>query len=105
MFPVAQNLSRYEAIFYGALALVLMAWILFENTLLYASKVKSTPASLQIVEDNVGLELGNRYLQLSDVRIPLTFVSDASLFPYNLYLSIDYCRLFLFVCLFLCFVF
>lgn len=71
----AENLCRYEAIFYGALVLVLMAWILLENTLLYVSKVKRSTASLQNVENNVILELGDRYLQLSDVRIPLTFVS------------------------------
>lgn len=79
-FPFAQNLCRYEAIFYGALALVLMAWILFENTLLYVSKVKRSPASLQNVEDNVILELGDRYLQLSDLRIPLAFVSNTFFF-------------------------
>ncbi|GMN42444.1 hypothetical protein TIFTF001_011660 [Ficus carica] len=56
----------YEAVFYGALALVLVAWILFENTLLYTSKVKRSSASFKNLEDNV-LENDDRYLQLSDM--------------------------------------
>ncbi|PON75994.1 GPI ethanolamine phosphate transferase [Trema orientale] len=63
----------YEAVFYGALSLVLMAWILFENTLLYVSKVKRLSGSFRNLEDNV-LELDDRYLQLFDVRIPLIFM-------------------------------
>lgn len=73
-FTQKANLCRYEAVFYGALALVLVAWILFENTLLYTSKVKRSSASFKNLEDNV-LENDDRYLQLSDVRIPLIFVS------------------------------
>ncbi|KAF4376589.1 hypothetical protein F8388_025460 [Cannabis sativa] len=63
----------YEAIFYGALSLVLVAWILFENTLLYVRKVKRPSASMKNLEDNV-LELDDRYLQLFDMRIPLIFM-------------------------------
>ena len=59
-----------------------MAWILFENTLLYVSKVKRSSASLKNLEDNF-LDSGDRYLQLSDVRIPLIFVS-----LYELFISI-----------------
>lgn len=62
----------YEAVFYGALALALMAWILVENTLIYSSKVNRLSSSFNNMEDNVILD--GRYLQLSDVRIPLIFM-------------------------------
>ncbi|XP_027350925.1 GPI ethanolamine phosphate transferase 1 isoform X2 [Abrus precatorius] len=64
----------YEAIFYAALALVLMAWILFENTLLNLNIVNNSPDSNKSVTKH--LILGNDYrsLQLSDVRIPLVFM-------------------------------
>ena len=75
MFFFSWNLCRYEAVFYGALALVLMAWILFENTVLYLSKVKKPSSSIKIVEDHLTLDHDTRCLQLSDVRIPLIFVS------------------------------
>ncbi|KAM5574271.1 hypothetical protein ABKV19_013652 [Rosa sericea] len=61
----------YEAVFYGAFALVLMAWILFENTLIYSSKVKRLSSSFNNMEDNAIVD--GRYLQLSDIRIPLIF--------------------------------
>ncbi|XP_065637952.1 GPI ethanolamine phosphate transferase 1-like isoform X1 [Quercus suber] len=64
----------YEAVFYGALALVLMAWILFENTVLYLSKVKKPSSSIKIVEDHLTLDHDTRCLQLSDVRIHLIFM-------------------------------
>nr|POF00068.1 gpi ethanolamine phosphate transferase 1 [Quercus suber] len=57
----------YEAVFYGALALVLMAWILFENTVLYLSKVKKPSSSIKIVEDHLTLDHDTRCLQLSDM--------------------------------------
>ncbi|CAK7328074.1 unnamed protein product [Dovyalis caffra] len=63
----------YEAVFYGALALVLMAWILFENTILHLTKVKKLSASLKNTREKAMLENDVRYLQLSDVRIPLIF--------------------------------
>lgn len=72
VFVHSQNLCRYEAVFYGAFSLVLMAWILFENTLIYSSKVKRLSSSCNNMEDNAIVD--GRYLQLSDVRIPLTFV-------------------------------
>lgn len=49
-----------------------MAWILFENTLIYSSKVKRLSTSFNNMEDNAIVD--GKYLQLSDVRIPLTFV-------------------------------
>ncbi|KAG6719888.1 hypothetical protein I3843_03G030900 [Carya illinoinensis] len=64
----------YEAVFYGALALVLMAWIIFENTVLYFSKVKKSSASTNNEIDSVIFKLDERCLQLSDVRIPLIFM-------------------------------
>ncbi|OMO59862.1 Sulfatase [Corchorus capsularis] len=64
----------YEAVFYGAFGLVLVAWILFENSLLYSSKVKKSSAARKNLEEHIFLENDVRYLQLSDVRIPLTFM-------------------------------
>ncbi|XP_040366544.1 GPI ethanolamine phosphate transferase 1 [Rosa chinensis] len=61
----------YEAVFYGAFALVLMAWILFENTLIYSSKVKRLSSSFNNMEDDAIVD--GRYLELSDIRIPLIF--------------------------------
>ncbi|XP_065878048.1 GPI ethanolamine phosphate transferase 1 isoform X2 [Euphorbia lathyris] len=63
----------YEAVFYGALALVLLAWILFENTLLHLTKVNKLSASSRDMEKLATME-DDRYLQLSDVRIPLVFL-------------------------------
>ncbi|GLT35452.1 hypothetical protein SLA2020_099030 [Shorea laevis] len=62
----------YEAVFYGALALVLMAWILFEHTLMY--KERKSSASIKNSEELSILEDSYRSLKLSDVRIPLTFM-------------------------------
>ncbi|KAJ7970891.1 GPI ethanolamine phosphate transferase 1 [Quillaja saponaria] len=64
----------YEAVFYAALALVLMAWILFENTVCYLKKVKKSPAFIKNVADHITLGDDNRCLELSDVRIPLIFL-------------------------------
>ncbi|KAJ8775315.1 hypothetical protein K2173_020319 [Erythroxylum novogranatense] len=64
----------YEALFYAALGVVLMAWILFENTLLHLTKVKNSSASMRNTDDRVTIQNGHRYLQLSDMRIPLTFM-------------------------------
>ncbi|KAK7273391.1 hypothetical protein RIF29_14440 [Crotalaria pallida] len=63
----------YEAIFYAALALVLMAWILFENTLLNLNIVNKSSGSIRKVTNNPSLG-HDRSLQLSDVRIPLVFM-------------------------------
>lgn len=64
----------YEAVFYTALALVLVAWILFENTLLFLSKREVSSTTSRSLEDKIVLEHGNRWLQLSDLRIPLIFM-------------------------------
>ncbi|KAL1314903.1 hypothetical protein HN51_041716 [Arachis hypogaea] len=64
----------YEAIFYAALALVLMAWILFENTLLNFNIVNTSLDNNKKVKNNLILGLENRSMQLSDVRIPLVFM-------------------------------
>ncbi|KAJ0043211.1 hypothetical protein Pint_19495 [Pistacia integerrima] len=64
----------YEAVFYSALALVLMSWILFENALLHSSAVKNLSPYTRNMEEHMILQNDNRYLQLSDIRIPLTFV-------------------------------
>lgn len=64
----------YEAVFYGALALVLVAWILFENTILHLTKVTKLSASMKRTGEKTMLENDVRYLQLSDVRIPLIFL-------------------------------
>ncbi|KAM7506653.1 hypothetical protein LguiA_017106 [Lonicera macranthoides] len=64
----------YEAVFYGALALALMAWILFENTLLHTSKGNTSRTSTKSVEDDIILEHDDRCLELSDMRIPLIFM-------------------------------
>ncbi|XP_043704890.1 GPI ethanolamine phosphate transferase 1 isoform X1 [Telopea speciosissima] len=64
----------YEAVFYGSLGLVLIAWILFECAVLYLSKEKLSSTSLQSAEDKVFLNHDERCLVLSDVRIPLIFM-------------------------------
>ncbi|KAA8548057.1 hypothetical protein F0562_004682 [Nyssa sinensis] len=64
----------YEAVFYSALALALVAWILYENALLYVNKVKISQSSNKAGEDNISLENGDRCLMLSDMRIPLIFM-------------------------------
>ena len=66
---------RYEAVFYSALAVVLMSWILFENASHHSSKAKDSSLSEQNTEEHVTIGSEERYLQLSDVRIPLIFVS------------------------------
>ncbi|XP_052194978.1 uncharacterized protein LOC127803025 [Diospyros lotus] len=64
----------YEAVFYAALALVLMAWILYENTILYRSWGKTPSTSIKAVEDNIIPGSSDRGLELSDMRIPLAFM-------------------------------
>ncbi|KAK9104670.1 hypothetical protein Scep_021514 [Stephania cephalantha] len=62
----------YEAVFYGALGLVLMSWILYESALLYSNR----SAMSSNVRDTKGktLEHDDRCLVLSDIRVPLTFL-------------------------------
>ncbi|KAF2559984.1 hypothetical protein F2Q68_00018476 [Brassica cretica] len=64
----------YEAVFYSALAVVLMAWILFENASHHSSKAKDSSLSEENREEHVTIGSEERYLQLSDVRIPLIFM-------------------------------
>ncbi|KAF9606883.1 hypothetical protein IFM89_029482 [Coptis chinensis] len=62
----------YEAVFYGALALVLMAWILFECAI-YFNRAKRDSSCVN-VKDKIILNHDERCLQLSDMRIPLIFM-------------------------------
>lgn len=71
---------RYEALFYSSLALALVAWILFENAYKYISKPNISSTSM---EDHNILKHDERCLQLSDMRIPLTFVSGNLLYSHN----------------------
>ncbi|XP_057769323.1 GPI ethanolamine phosphate transferase 1 isoform X2 [Salvia miltiorrhiza] len=64
----------YEAVFYGALALALMAWILFENAYLYISQTSKSSSSIVAMEDDLVSESNDRCLLLSDMRIPLAFM-------------------------------
>lgn len=64
----------YEALFYAALGLVLVAWILFENTILYLSEVRRYPVSSNSVDEDVPTENVDRSLELSDSRIALIFM-------------------------------
>ncbi|KAL3526014.1 hypothetical protein ACH5RR_014386 [Cinchona calisaya] len=63
----------YEALFYCALALALMGWILFENAYLYLSKGSIFSMSGKALQDSI-LKHDERCLQLSDMRIALTFL-------------------------------
>nr|GMC60064.1 GPI ethanolamine phosphate transferase 1 [Ipomoea batatas]GMD33416.1 GPI ethanolamine phosphate transferase 1 [Ipomoea batatas]GMD68812.1 GPI ethanolamine phosphate transferase 1 [Ipomoea batatas]GMD94338.1 GPI ethanolamine phosphate transferase 1 [Ipomoea batatas] len=65
----------YEALYYGALGLALIGWIFFENANLYISKGKLSTNAIEAVEDGILLSEYDRCLQLSDIRIPLIFVS------------------------------
>ncbi|XP_027075046.1 GPI ethanolamine phosphate transferase 1 [Coffea arabica] len=63
----------YEALFYCALALALMAWMLFENVHRYLSKASLFSASVKAMQNSI-LKHDERCLQLSDMRIALTFM-------------------------------
>ncbi|XP_010272049.1 PREDICTED: GPI ethanolamine phosphate transferase 1 isoform X2 [Nelumbo nucifera] len=64
----------YEAVFYSALSLVLVAWILFEFSVFCLGKVNISSNSVRSAEDRVIFEYDERCLQLSDLRVPLTFM-------------------------------
>ncbi|KAH9617396.1 hypothetical protein KSS87_019132 [Heliosperma pusillum] len=64
----------YEALFYAAFSLVLMAWILFENSILTLSRAKRSTSSQDSIAEEISAEHADRPLQLSDVRIPLVFM-------------------------------
>ena len=67
------NLHSYEAVFYSAFAMVLIGWIFVESANLYRSESGSARRR-SLVDDSVfGYE--ERHLRLSDLRIPLLFVS------------------------------
>lgn len=61
----------YEALFYFALAVSLLAWLLYENACISISTTASS-ASINANQDKGILE--ERYIQLSDMRIALTFM-------------------------------
>ncbi|XP_073100808.1 uncharacterized protein [Elaeis guineensis] len=63
----------YEAIFYSALALVLMGWTLVERANLYMTKDKGSSLHIGNLENSITGSHGERCLQLSDLRIPLIF--------------------------------
>ncbi|XP_078165994.1 sulfatase and phosphatidylinositolglycan class N domain-containing protein isoform X2 [Carex rostrata] len=59
----------YEAVFYGAFALVLTGWILIESAFSYSKEKNSS--------SRFGTLVGNtdeRYLELADLRVPLIFM-------------------------------
>lgn len=64
----------YEAVFYGALALVLMAWVLFECTIYAFNEKQADSTFVKNVKGKSILGHGERYLQLSDMRVPLIFM-------------------------------
>jgi len=59
-----------------------MAWVLFENTMLYLNKVEKSSASLNSIDKNITAE-PDRFLELSDVRISLVFVSPPTSFLFS----------------------
>ncbi|KAJ0042335.1 hypothetical protein Pint_18307 [Pistacia integerrima] len=67
-----QNCNIDEAVFYSALALVLCHGYYLKTHFSTQSAVKPYTRNM---EEHTNLENDSRYLQLSDVRIPLTFVS------------------------------
>ncbi|CAM8985059.1 unnamed protein product [Rhodiola kirilowii] len=64
----------YESAFYSSLGLVLVAWMLFENSLLFVSKPTVSSVPRKAMDYNANLDLELRHLELSDVRIPLVFL-------------------------------
>ena len=72
---------RYEALFYSALALVLLAWIVVEAVLMNATVITDNyDFSLDTVTFDLSVpspSKGNRALKLADMRVPLCFVSSS----------------------------
>lgn len=64
----------YEAVFYCALTLVLMGWILVECAILYSSENSVSQPFLETLDDKPSGRDGERFLQLSHLRVPLTFM-------------------------------
>ena len=67
------NLHSYEAVFYSAFAMVLIGWIFVESANLYRSE--SGSARRRSLADDSVFGYEERHLRLSDLRIPLLFVS------------------------------
>ncbi|KAF5205092.1 Gpi ethanolamine phosphate transferase [Thalictrum thalictroides] len=64
----------YEAVFYSALALVLMAWILFECAVYSFRQAQIDSTFMKNVKGKIILGHDERCLQLSDMRVPLIFM-------------------------------
>ncbi|XP_020676240.1 GPI ethanolamine phosphate transferase 1 isoform X2 [Dendrobium catenatum] len=63
----------YEAVFYSALALVLMGWILVECTIMCVTKGKESPFIANL-EDKLISRHEESTLNLSHIRVPLAFM-------------------------------
>lgn len=63
----------YEAVFYSALSLVLMGWILVECTILFNVKSKESPFIGNIEEMLITRQDGSS-IDLSHIRVPLAFM-------------------------------
>ncbi|KAH0464799.1 hypothetical protein IEQ34_004902 [Dendrobium chrysotoxum] len=63
----------YEAVFYSALALVLMGWILVECTIMCMTKGKESPFIANL-EDKLISRHDESTLNLSHIRVPLAFM-------------------------------
>ena len=71
---ILSNPCSYEAVFYSAFSMVLIGWIFVESANLYCSEESGSARRRSLVDGSVfGYE--ERHLQLSDLRIPLLFVS------------------------------
>jgi len=71
---ILSNPCSYEAVFYSAFSMVLIGWIFVESANLYCSEESGSARCRSLVDGSVfGYE--ERHLQLSDLRIPLLFVS------------------------------
>ncbi|KAH7674421.1 GPI ethanolamine phosphate transferase 1 protein [Dioscorea alata] len=64
----------YEALFYSALSLVLMGWILVECAILNLTEGKDAPGHIESLEVTTINNNDERNLQLFDLRIPLIFM-------------------------------
>lgn len=64
----------YEALFYSALSLVLMGWILVESAILNLTEGKDAPGHIESLEVTTINTNDERNLQLFDLRIPVIFM-------------------------------
>ena len=83
MISISMLVYRYEALFYSALALVLLAWIVVEAVLMNSTVITDNyDFSLDTVTFDLSVpspSKGNRALKLADMRVPLCFVSSSGL--------------------------